>query len=710
MGLERFKVGNYLVDVKRNQLTSSEQTISIEPKVMDVLHYLALNQGKVVSQQELFEALWPNSLFSSGSILRCIAQLRKALGDDAKKQAVIHTHPKRGYSLQLSVEALTSSSEKVHEKLLGQKSVIHFSSSNHIVYKKPAVLVLFLMLIVVSIGLIIKWPTSDNSPAMKNKFSQLTPLTSTKADEFKPKFSPIENSIAFIRKDEFSNTHLWVKNLETKQEYQLGKSSKELLSFSWSHDGRDIAYLSKTNTGYELGYISIPISKMQLSTAQVLYQFKSDEYVGAIQWGKKNQLYYLLYPKEDLVVTKAKVYSFDMKTKTSKLFWQQEGDFSPYDMSLSPDHNSLAFSGYENNFMTSIKVLSLKGQALKDRTLLPVINQLPMYTEVSWHPSGQHLLLTDAREVKLLDLHGELNKIDWLNFHEIENSIFDADGERIAVTLSKIDIDIVLKFTNEELTNENNAMLSISNSNSIDTNARFSPNGSAIVYISDQEGYQQVFRYQLGVKQLFFSNPTKEIIGSPPLWSLDGKRVLIHTTSQLVLVDADTLERTYLPNPVNFSYVYDWYLNDNALLVDYRNDDGLTIAKYDFNSNKLIPLVSGNIHYAHLVESNSLIVIKDQAIVKVTDNKETILFKPAVNQKVVASVSVDNGVLFQLNSSLEGETPKKELWKISSFDSKLTYIEQVPNFLDKIIDVNPDGGMRLFITPAQQEKSIVLLQ
>eukprot|EP00487_Bulimina_marginata_P012729 TRINITY_DN91_c0_g1_i3.p1 TRINITY_DN91_c0_g1~~TRINITY_DN91_c0_g1_i3.p1 ORF type:complete len:119 (-),score=12.12 TRINITY_DN91_c0_g1_i3:61-417(-) len=81
---------------------------------MDVLGYLALKQGEVVSQQELFDALWPNSVFSSGSVLRCIAQLRKALGDDAKQQSIILTHPKRGYSLKLDVQRLTNIEQENH--------------------------------------------------------------------------------------------------------------------------------------------------------------------------------------------------------------------------------------------------------------------------------------------------------------------------------------------------------------------------------------------------------------------------------------------------------------------------------------------------------------------------------------------------------------------------------------------------------------------
>jgi DNA-binding winged helix-turn-helix (wHTH) protein/Tol biopolymer transport system component len=699
--LKKFKIGDYLVDVQRNQLTISGRTILVEPKVMDVLHHLALNQGEVVSQQELFDAIWPNSLFSSGSVLRCIAQLRKALGDDAKNQSVIHTHPKRGYSLTLNVEMLSSSHEGEKDKHIGSSSVKTLLSKSHFfVNKKPKKLFYLLIFLIIFTGGGIHLLKNKNSPMVKSQFSELTPITSTGAIESLPKFSPNEDSIAFIRTDRSSRTHLWLKSLETKQEYQLSKGSKEFLSFVWSNEGREIAYLSKTNTGYEIGYFTLPIAKTQSPIEKVLYRFQSNAYAGAIQWGNNNDLYYLLYPKDDLVNTKAEVYLFNMKTKVPQLFWQQNDDFSPYDMSLAPNNNSLALSGYERSFMTAIKVMSLK-----DKTILPVTSELPTYTEVSWHPSEEYLLLTDFKEVKLLSLQGEITKINWLNSNDMENASFDNDGVRVALALSMADVDIVLQSASDK-----NEVTSISNSNSIDTNARFSPSGSTIVYLSDQAGYQQVFQNKSGVKQLFFANSAKEVINSPPIWSADGKRVLINTSSQLFMVDAHTLEKSVISNDTNFLYAYEWYQNEHALLVDYKVDDGLMLAKYDLNSLMLTPLASGNIHYAHLAQGNVLIVIKNNKIVKITENQEVIVFEPKGNQKIVASVSVDNGLLFQLNSIREDSIGIKELWHINTLDNKLIYIAEVPSSFDKITDATSDGNERLFITPVQQKKDIMLLQ
>jgi DNA-binding winged helix-turn-helix (wHTH) protein len=50
---------------------------------MDVLVLLASKLSQVISPQELLAALWPDTIFSPAAIQRCIAQLRKVMGDNA---------------------------------------------------------------------------------------------------------------------------------------------------------------------------------------------------------------------------------------------------------------------------------------------------------------------------------------------------------------------------------------------------------------------------------------------------------------------------------------------------------------------------------------------------------------------------------------------------------------------------------------------------
>ncbi len=99
--MDQFKLKHLWVDVPRCQIIDRAKTTSVEPRSMDVLAFLAAHPRQVISQQALFDALWPDTLFSPGAIQRCIAQLRKAMGDDARSPIFISTHSKRGYCLDV---------------------------------------------------------------------------------------------------------------------------------------------------------------------------------------------------------------------------------------------------------------------------------------------------------------------------------------------------------------------------------------------------------------------------------------------------------------------------------------------------------------------------------------------------------------------------------------------------------------------------------
>mgnify|MGYP000695125886 CR=1 FL=1 len=99
----QYWVGDFFVDLSRNQVTQKEQSKTIAPKALAVLTYLAENQGRVVSYDELFDKVWPDTVVTPNTLQRSIAQLRKVLGEDSKVQSYIKTHAKQGYSLECDV-------------------------------------------------------------------------------------------------------------------------------------------------------------------------------------------------------------------------------------------------------------------------------------------------------------------------------------------------------------------------------------------------------------------------------------------------------------------------------------------------------------------------------------------------------------------------------------------------------------------------------
>jgi DNA-binding winged helix-turn-helix (wHTH) protein len=98
-----FLLGDWKVDPALDCISRGGVTEKIDPRNMEVLLALVERQGEVVSQRELEQAVWQDVVVANSSLYQSIAQLRKALGDDAKQSRYIQTIPRKGYRLVASV-------------------------------------------------------------------------------------------------------------------------------------------------------------------------------------------------------------------------------------------------------------------------------------------------------------------------------------------------------------------------------------------------------------------------------------------------------------------------------------------------------------------------------------------------------------------------------------------------------------------------------
>ena len=102
-----FTLGDWTVLPARGQLQRGDATISPEPLVFEVLMTLARRDGDLVSQDELVEECWHGRPMNNEPIQRCIALLRKDLGD-TRPYSYIETLQRRGYRLLKPVVPLTT--------------------------------------------------------------------------------------------------------------------------------------------------------------------------------------------------------------------------------------------------------------------------------------------------------------------------------------------------------------------------------------------------------------------------------------------------------------------------------------------------------------------------------------------------------------------------------------------------------------------------
>ena len=110
----------------RHRDNGDDDRIRLTPKAFGVLRYLVEHAGRLVTQNELLEALWPDTFVQPEVIKSHILDIRTALGDGPKNPQFIETLPRRGYRFIAPVNDVSTESaisvEPVSGKLVGRKA------------------------------------------------------------------------------------------------------------------------------------------------------------------------------------------------------------------------------------------------------------------------------------------------------------------------------------------------------------------------------------------------------------------------------------------------------------------------------------------------------------------------------------------------------------------------------------------------------------
>jgi TolB-like protein/DNA-binding winged helix-turn-helix (wHTH) protein len=99
---QQLTFGRFRLDLARSRFARGTQEIALRPKTYDLLVYLVRNARRVVSKEELMQAVWPGVVVTEDSLVRCIHEIREALGDE---RDMVRTVARKGYELDSEVSA-----------------------------------------------------------------------------------------------------------------------------------------------------------------------------------------------------------------------------------------------------------------------------------------------------------------------------------------------------------------------------------------------------------------------------------------------------------------------------------------------------------------------------------------------------------------------------------------------------------------------------
>jgi len=98
-----YRFGQFVLDPGRRTLSRADSPVSLTPKAFDVLFFLLQNPNRLVTKEELLQAVWGDTFVEEGNLTQYISHLRKALGDNPEDSRLIVTIARKGYQFAARV-------------------------------------------------------------------------------------------------------------------------------------------------------------------------------------------------------------------------------------------------------------------------------------------------------------------------------------------------------------------------------------------------------------------------------------------------------------------------------------------------------------------------------------------------------------------------------------------------------------------------------
>jgi DNA-binding winged helix-turn-helix (wHTH) protein len=102
----QYRFGEFELDTEAYTLTRSGLPLHLRPKVFDLLRFLIERRERMVTKQELLDALWEAEHVSEGVLPWAVSHARRALGQKSRAKAPIETLYSRGYRWRAAVEVV----------------------------------------------------------------------------------------------------------------------------------------------------------------------------------------------------------------------------------------------------------------------------------------------------------------------------------------------------------------------------------------------------------------------------------------------------------------------------------------------------------------------------------------------------------------------------------------------------------------------------
>jgi Tol biopolymer transport system component/DNA-binding winged helix-turn-helix (wHTH) protein len=282
----RFRWDDCVLDLDAYRLERAGVPVALEPKAFNLLALMVQRPGRLFTKQEIFDSVWPGTAVTDHALTRIVAQIRRALGDEAREARYLETVPTRGYRWIRPVESADvapAAPDPVRDlPREGRFSLVSILA-----------LAAVLIVVVISVRRGDVFGRETERAATGHAVQWPVQLTTHAGLDLHPALSPHEDAIAFVS-DRTGSFEIFVRTLDgSATETPLTTDGGQNLQPAWSPDGTFIAYHSLRNGGIWVvpsrggtpKQITVEGSRPAWSPDGTRIAFQSDEHADAAPFG-----------------------------------------------------------------------------------------------------------------------------------------------------------------------------------------------------------------------------------------------------------------------------------------------------------------------------------------------------------------------------------------------------------------------------------------
>ncbi|GAB5536407.1 MAG: hypothetical protein Rubg2KO_26560 [Rubricoccaceae bacterium] len=509
-----FRVSGWRIQPSLLRASTDDHTRQLEPKVMGVLCTLALRAGDPVTRQELFEAVWPDTIVTDDVLTRCISELRKLFGDQARDAHVIETVPRVGYRLIAPVAWAPAGGDSLPEAVPDLEPVVAPALAAPTRWRRWIALAIGGVLIL-AVGYAL-----GQRPDVASRPLVASPVTSTPGSETHAALSPDGDRVAYAGVTE-DVQNLYVGALGGGAPLQVTDASGWDRAPRWSPDGQRLAFIRETEEDCHLMVVSAVGGPMQ-TVASCPGMGRP-----GLDWSPTDSRQLVVSSRVD---EEPALHFVDVESgELEAIDYDQDGVISDGSPRFSPDGTRVLLSRTVGELLSDLFLLDLAtgevrrvthGSALvvghtwvDDDTVLYALAQSPLQQPTLWQ----------------VNVSAEADP-EWIPI-SAPGLRPDARAGRVVFEQWRMDANLYAL----DLLNAESEPEPFSPSTAFDAMPSISPDGQRVAFLSERSGSLQVWMSDaMGTRaeQLTFHDA---VLHSPPSWSPNGQRLVF-----VGLVDGQT--------------------------------------------------------------------------------------------------------------------------------------------------------------------------